>query len=76
MPQAANQRSAINLISDALMDGRRFRILCVINDFPRAYLATLVDNSIFGARVAREPEGIAERHSHYPLMMVVCKNGT
>lgn len=48
---------------------RRFRILCVIDDFSREWLATVVDNSISGERVARELDAIAERRS-YPLMAV------
>ena len=75
VPQAADQRWSLDFVSDALMDGRRFRILCVIDDFSRECLATVVDNSISGARVARELDGIAERRGRYPLM-VVSDNGT
>jgi len=60
--------------SDTLVDGRRFRILCVIDDFSRECLATVVDNSIAGERVARELDRIAERRG-YPCM-VVSDNGT
>jgi len=45
VPQAANQRWSLDFVSNALMDGRRFPILCVIGDFSRECLATLVDNS-------------------------------
>ena len=75
VPQAANQRWSLDFVSDALIDGRRFRILCVIDDFSRECLATVVDNSISGARAARELDGIAERRGRYPLM-VVSDNGT
>lgn len=44
-------------MSDTLVDGRRFRILCVIDDFSRECLATIFDNSISGQRVARELDG-------------------
>ncbi len=74
IPQGQNQRWSLDFVSDALMDGRRFRILCVIDDFSRECLATLVDNSISGIRVARELDRIAERRG-YPGM-VVSDNGT
>jgi putative transposase len=54
IPQGRNQRWSLDFVSDALVDGRRFRILCVIDDFSRECLATLADNSISGVRVARE----------------------
>ncbi len=74
IPQGRNQRWSLDFVSDALMDGRRFRILCVIDDFSRECLATLVDNSISGIRVARELDRIAELRG-YPGM-VVSDNGT
>ncbi|MGX1501284.1 transposase InsO family protein [Labrenzia sp. MBR-25] len=67
---------SLDFVSDALIDGRRFRILSVIDDFSRECLATVVDNSISGARVARELDMIAERRGRYPLMVVVSDNGT
>ena len=41
-------------MSDSLSNGRRFRVLCVIDDFSRECLATVVDTSLSGQRVARE----------------------
>ena len=40
IPQEANQRWSLDFVSDTLTDGRRFRILCVIDDFSRECLAT------------------------------------
>lgn len=74
IPQDANQRWSLDFVSDTLVDGRRFRILCVIDDFSRECLATVVDNSLSGERVARELDVIAERRG-YPCM-VVSDNGT
>lgn len=74
IPQGPNQRWSLDFVSDALIDGRRFRILCVIDDFSRECLATVVDNSISGVRVARELDRIAEMRG-YPCM-VVSDNGT
>jgi putative transposase len=74
VPQDSNQRWSLDFVSDTLVDGRRFRILCVIDDFSRECLATVVDNSLSGERVARELDAIAERRG-YPCM-VVSDNGT
>jgi putative transposase len=51
IPQGPNQRWSLDFVSDALSDGRRFRILCVIDDFSRECLATVVDTSLSGIRV-------------------------
>lgn len=74
IPQDTNQRWSLDFVSDALVDGRRFRILCVIDDFSRECLATVVDNSLSGERVTRELDAIAERRG-YPCT-VVSDNGT
>lgn len=74
IPQGRNQRWSLDFVSDALIDGRRFRILCVIDDFSREGLATVADNSISGVRVARELDRIASVRG-YPCM-VVSDNGT
>jgi putative transposase len=74
IPQGANQRWSLDFVADTLTDGRRFRILCVIDDFSRECLATVADNSLSGERVARELDHIAERRG-YPCM-IVSDNGT
>jgi hypothetical protein len=35
LPRAINQRWSLDFVSDTLSDGRRFRILCVVDDFSR-----------------------------------------
>ena len=45
IPQGANQRWSLDFVSDALLDSRRFRILCVIDDFSRECLATVVEEA-------------------------------
>ena len=74
LPLGPNQRWSLDFVSDALTDGRRFRILCVIDDFSRECLATVVDNSISGVRVARELDRIMARQGR--PCMVVSDNGT
>ena len=56
LPEAINQRWSLDFVSDALSDGRRFRILCIVDDFSRECLATMVDTSLGGVRVVRELE--------------------
>ena len=56
LPIRINQRWSLDFVSDTLSDGRRFRILCIVDDFSRECLATVVDTSIGGMRVVRELE--------------------
>ena len=88
IPQGPNQRWSLDFVSDALSDGRRFRILCVIDDplgtlrcnvltgegIGRECLATVVDTSLSGHRVARELDRIAEMRGY--SCMVVSDHGT
>ena len=69
IPQGPNQRWSLDFMSDALADGRRLRILNVIDDFSRECLAAVVDTSLSGERVARELDRIAETRG-YPCMVV------
>ncbi|GAB6969115.1 hypothetical protein JCM25156A_31540 [Komagataeibacter kakiaceti JCM 25156] len=61
-------------MSDALICGRRFRILAVIDDFSRKNLALVADTSLSGGRVARELTTLVERYGK--LLMIVSDNGT
>lgn len=54
LPQSSNQRWSLDFVSDTLTDGRRFRILAVVDDFTRECLCLVVDTSLSGIRVARE----------------------
>lgn len=69
VPQGADQRWSLDFVSDALADGRRFRLLCVVDDFTREALATVVDTSISGARVVRELERLVAMR-RLPAMVV------
>lgn len=58
----ANQRWSLDFVSDALSDGRRLRILTIVDAFTRECLKMVVDTSISGIRVVRElSELITER---------------
>jgi putative transposase len=61
-PTAANQIWSIDFMSDSLVDGRKFRVLNVIDDFNRESLAIEVDTSLPSLRVIRVLERlIAQR---------------
>ena len=65
---------ALDFVSDTLADGRRFRVLCVLDDFSRECLAAVVDTSLGGARVARELEQVVNQRG-WP-QTIVSDNGT
>jgi putative transposase len=54
IPFAPNDRWSLDFVSDQLLDGRRFRILAVVDDCTRECLALVADTSLSGLRVARE----------------------
>lgn len=61
-PTAPNQMWSIDFMADSLVDGRRFRLLNVIDDFNRESLAMEVDTSLPCLRVIRVLEQlIAQR---------------
>ena len=74
VPDRPVQRWSLDFVSDALFDGRRFRTLCIVDDFAREALATVVDISLSGVRVARELDRLIERHGK--PQMIVSDNGT
>lgn len=53
VPSAPNQVWSIDFMSDSLTDGRKFRLLNVIDDFNRESLAVEVDTSLPSLRVIR-----------------------
>ena len=74
LPHALNQRWSLDFVSDTLADGRRFRILCIVDDFSRECLGTVVDSSLSGVRVVRELDRlILERITP---RVIVSDNGT
>ena len=74
IPQRPNQRWSLDFLSDAFVDGRRFRILSVVDDFTRECLALVADTSLPGLRVVRELEAIVARRGR--PAMCVSDNGT
>ena len=74
VPKEPNQRWSLNFVSDTLDDGRRFRILVVVDDCTGKCLSLVVDTSLSGQRVARELDRIIAGRSK-PLM-IGSDNGT
>ncbi len=74
MPDGPNQRWSLGFLSDAFTDGRRFRILAVVDDFTRENLALVADTSLSGLRLTRELTKIAT-HRGLPGT-IVSDNGT
>src|SRR4051794_33379062 len=54
VPVLPNDRWSLDFVSDQMTDGRRFRILTVVDDCTRECLALVADTSLSGVRVARE----------------------
>lgn len=74
IPQGRNQRWSLDFVSDTLVDGRRFRVLVVVDDFTRECLTLLVDTSLSGVRVARELDRLVALRGR--PAMIVSDNGT
>lgn len=72
--QGRNLRWSIDFVMDTLANGRRFRILTLVDDFTRECLGLVVDTSLTGPRVVRELDRIAGMRG-YPCMLV-SDNGT
>lgn len=53
-PEKPNQRWSLDFVSDSLANGRRIRILTIVDDYTRECLKMVVDTSLNGVRVARE----------------------
>jgi putative transposase len=74
LPQGANQRWSLDFVSDAFADGRRFRILAIVDDFTRECLALVPDTSLPGLRVVRELDALIAARGR--PAMIVSDNGT
>jgi putative transposase len=73
-PQLPNERWSLDFVADQFIDGRRMRILVVVDDCSRECLALIPDTSISGIRVARELSRlVADRGKP---KMIVSDNGT
>ena len=70
----ANQRWSLDFVADQMTDGRRFRILTVIDNCTRECLALVADTSLSGARVVRELDAVIRQRGRPDT--IVSDNGT
>ena len=69
-----NARWSLDFVHDQFANGRRFRILNILDDVTRECLAAIPDTSIPGRRVARELTALIDRRGKPG--MIVSDNGT
>jgi putative transposase len=74
LPTRANERWSLDFVSDAFTDGRRFRVLAVVDDFSRQCLALVADTSLSGLRMTRELNIIIKQRGK--PRTIVSDNGT
>lgn len=73
-PDRVNQVWSLDFLSDALADGRRFRVLGIIDQCSRECLALVADTSIGGERVVRELNTLLVQRGRPAAM--ISDNGT
>jgi putative transposase len=74
VPQWPNDRWSLDFVSDQLIDGRRMRILVVVDDCTRECLTLVPDTSISGIRVTRELDRLLVAYGKPKT--IVSDNGT
>ena len=74
VPNQVNQRWSMDFVADQLSNGRRFRVLNVVDDYNREMVGQLVSISISGRQIARFLDDlILERQRP---KTIICDNGT
>lgn len=73
-PSRSNERWSMDFVYDQLSNGRRFRVLNVIDDFNRELIGQLTAFSISGNQVARFLDQLCEARKS--PKQIVCDNGT
>lgn len=74
VPDQPNERWSLDFVSDAFTDGRRFRVLAVVDDYSRECLALMADTSLSGHRVTRELDELIKQRGKPNT--IVSDNGT
>lgn len=69
-PRAVNRSWSMDFIADGLIDGRKLRVLAIVDDYSRECLALEVDTSINGRRVAAVLERLGDLRG-LPLSITV-----
>lgn len=73
VPSWVNERWSMDFVSDQLANGRRLRVLNVVDDFSRECVMQVTDFSLSGQRVANELNRLADTRG-LPKT-IVCDNG-
>jgi putative transposase len=60
LPSGPNERWSLDFVSDCFSDGRRFRILAIVDDFTRESLALIPDTSLSGGQVCASPGNLMQ----------------
>ena len=74
LPNGAHQRWSMDFVADQLNNGRRFRILNIVDDYSRELVGQLVAFSITGQQVARFLSQLLEQRQ--APNSITCDNGT
>jgi len=74
LPSRTNERWSLDFVSDAFTDGRRFRVLAVVDDYSRECLSLVADTSLSGMRVTRELDVLIRQRGRPNT--IVSDNGT
>ena len=74
LPARPNERWSMDFVHDQLANGRRFRILNVVDDYSRECIGQVVDTSLSGQRVARCLKDLIQERGKPGS--IVCDNGT
>ena len=73
-PEGPNSRWSTDFVHDQLADGRRFRVLTIIDDVTKECLAAVPETSLSGKRVVREMSALIARRGKPGA--IVSDNGT
>ena len=73
-PSGINERWSLDFVHDALYDGRRIRLMTVVDDYTRECLKIVVDTSLSGLRVKRELDQLIEERGK--PRTILSDNGT
>jgi putative transposase len=69
--QAPNEHWSMDFVSDQLADGRRFRVLTLVDNVSRVSPAIVADRSMGGHKVVEMLEQAAQRHGTLPKVISV-----
>ena len=69
-PSQSNERWSMDFVADALLDGRRFRALTVVDNWSRSSPVIEVDSTLTGTKVVAALERTVKRNG-YPKMITV-----